>query len=189
MVGTVEVDWVVTFLISLSAGSLLLLIQWAIPRIWRSNRVARLRARRAASREHPYPHGPLWWRHEYKIGDAVHEISMLVRPPTLDSSSKIWRYDDPQFLPLFAATYIREWSLPIPVPKLDGNGVLSSKEIERWRALPLTLAKPLKAAVDVVLYGWERWGIQIVDRYDSPRDAAEQSGPDGSGWPKAPTSP
>lgn len=119
----------------------------------------------------------------------MHEISMLVRPPTLDSSSKIWRYDDPQFLPLFAATYIREWSLPIPVPKLDGNGVLPSKEIERWRALPLTLAKPLKVAVDVVLYGWERWGIQIVDRYDSPRDAAEQAGPDGFGWPDAPPSP
>ena len=110
--------------------------------------------------------------------------------PTSGSSSKIWRYDDPRFLPTFAAAYIKEWNLPIPVPKLDGNGVMPSAEIERWEALPLTLTMPLKAAVDVVLYGWDKWGIRIVDRYDSPDNAgAEQVGSDGAGWPKPPTSP
>lgn len=91
---------------------------------------------------------------------------------------------------MFAAAYIKEWSLHIPVPKLDGNGVMPSAEIERWEALPLTLTMPLKAAVDVVLYGWDKWGIRIVDRYDSPDDGgADQVGPDGSGWPKPPPSP
>ena len=183
-------EWVITFLISLAAGVLLLIIQWAVPRAWRSARITRLRARRAASREHPYLYGPLWWRYKHQVGADAHEIALLVRPPTSDSSSKIWRYDDPRFLPMFAAAYIKEWSLHIPVPKLDGNGVMPSAEIERWEALPLTLTMPLKAAVDVVLYGWDKWGIRIVDRYDSPDDGgADQVGPDGSGWPKPPPSP